>query len=137
MTWRRGDQVLLRYVRPERVSLAVPVTVVEDGPELIALHVACGTPVKRPVAVDGRTLREIPATERYRMTEWRLADSEWRHHDVLHLVRPGAAHSIWVGLAEATGEFVGWYVTSRTRSGARGSASTRATTSSTSSSSRT
>ncbi|HEV2066877.1 MAG TPA: hypothetical protein VGR08_08570 [Thermomicrobiales bacterium] len=41
-----GDQVLLRYVRNSPADVIVPVTVVRDDDEAVALYVAVSSPLK-------------------------------------------------------------------------------------------
>ena len=102
--WSRGDQIVLREVHRGRIWAARPVTVVQDTADLIAVHMAVGTPWKRPVAAHaGRPLR-------LQAQEWLLADDVWVDNDVLHLVTPGAAHAVLVCWAGSERRFAGWYV---------------------------
>lgn len=100
--WNTGDQVLLREVWRGRVWSAKPVTVVQDGPDLVALYMAPGTRWKQPRTLDGGPLR-LPAED------WLLADVEWLGGYALHLATPGAGHSV-VGLWQADGTFSHWHV---------------------------
>ncbi len=54
--WQTGEQILLRYLRNKPGDLIVPVTVVHDDDEYIALYVAAGTPLKaKPPAMARRS----------------------------------------------------------------------------------
>lgn len=65
--WSSGDHALLRFrygghVKSNgRITYALPVIVVEDSPDLVALYLAAGTPIKRRLMPDGSPMpREIP-----------------------------------------------------------------------------
>ncbi len=68
--------------------------VVVDAPDLLALYLPKGTPHKR--------WRSSPSGRE-------LADSEW-WHDVLRLMFPGHAHSVWVMWRPEDRGFDGYYV---------------------------
>jgi hypothetical protein len=107
--WTRGDQIVLRFHWEGRLSWVEPVTVVEDSPQLIALYLAMGTPIKRPV---GRDRLPIPRFQSYESEDpvpWQLGDARWVEHSVLWLARPGEAHAIGLFWAGEAREFVGWY----------------------------
>ena len=91
--WSCGDQIVLRYGRPGRPAWIGGVTVVEDSTECIALYLAAGTPILRPVHLDGSEIpREIPYEERYALA-WRLGEGVWHSTARLLIARPGAAHA--------------------------------------------
>ena len=94
----------MREVYAGRIWAARPMTVVRDTEELIAVHMAVGTPWKRPLSIDrGERLR-------LQADDWALADDVWVGNEVLHLVTPGAAHALLVCWAGAERAFAGWYV---------------------------
>jgi hypothetical protein len=104
-----GDAVLLRYVHGGRVSRALPVTVVEDTPEHVCLHVASGSPMKTRCGLDGVPIRrDMPYAERFSL-QWRLCDGVWEGNSVLMLTPVGAGHSFWA-VWDESGRFEGWYV---------------------------
>ncbi len=97
--WTAGDQVLLRHIWQGRVWTAMPVTVVEDRLNLVALYLAEGTRRKIP----GQ--RRIPPLQ----ADWALSDHVWEDGYALDLVTPGAAHAataLWAG----SGAFTGWHI---------------------------
>jgi hypothetical protein len=109
--WSRGDQIVFRFRRRgDRVSFAIPVTVVDDSPDLIALYTAAGTPIKRPVRPDGGPiLRALPYEERFSLP-WRIGDGVWRENAALQLARPGTAQAIVLFWRAEDWAFRGWYV---------------------------
>ena len=100
--WARGDQIVLREVWRGRVWSGRPQIVVRDSPDLLALYIPAGTPWRKPVTLDGGTLR-IPKQE------WRLADAIQRI-ETLRLVTPGAPHSVLVLWLSGFSKFLRWYV---------------------------
>jgi hypothetical protein len=100
--WSSGDNVLLRYIRFDAVRGAFPHVVAADDGDLVALHLPVGAVCKRPVS-DGSPIRGQADRE------WELYDHPWHSGRVLHLMRPGAAHSIDLFWDEADA-FRGWYV---------------------------
>jgi uncharacterized protein DUF402 len=98
----RGDHALFRYVWPEKVFWAVPVTVVEDSEDRTVLWVAPGSPFMRPP-----TLRvPIPSVA---AGDWTLAQTTWFGGGVLMIGEKGVSHAIWVMWDEQE-ELSGWYV---------------------------
>ena len=108
--WAPGDSVALRWRREENLGHVNAVTVVEDSPELVALYLAAGSEMKRPVSLDGRAWRDIPAAERFRLADWAHDDGVWRDMNVLQLARPENHYGFWAFWAAGTWEFRGWYV---------------------------
>jgi len=93
---------VLREVWRGKVWTGRPVTVVQDGPDLLALYMAAGARWKRPVDQDGRFLRLVPS-------EWALVSERWST-EALRLVTPGAAHSVILFWTEGFREVRFWYV---------------------------
>jgi len=81
--FRPGDEVVLRYITRHdgRVGMSWPYTVVRDGPELTALYIPTGATYMQWHTPPGGT-RE-------------LVGARWRR-DVLRLMFPGEAFSIWL-----------------------------------------
>ena len=106
--WSSDATIALRYLNDGRVSFVRPVTVVEDGPSLVALLLRVGTPIMRRVSPDGASLREVPYATRYRMP-WKLGTTTWERQNVLELIRPTRRHSLWV-VWDDRWALRGWYV---------------------------
>lgn len=86
--FRHGDVVALRYITTGgRIEMCWPLRVVADGPELVALFIAAGSPYK---AAPKRT-----AVEKRRQSRPSLPPHEyvWRT-DTLRLMVPGRSHSV-------------------------------------------
>jgi hypothetical protein len=98
VTFAPGTHVLFRQVWHGLPWLSIPVEVIEDGPELLVLHQATGTPFGfhegHPLGIhpwSGRTHTYGPG--------------------ILMLQRPGEAHAIWHFWEEGEQRrFRGWYV---------------------------
>lgn len=104
-----GDRVLLRYVRNSPADVIVPVTVVRDDDEAVALYVAVGAPIKVQARRDGtRLTRETPLLERERMIGG-LADGTWTGNHVLKLMQPGRMSAIWLMWRDPGWLFRGYY----------------------------
>lgn len=101
--WTPGDHIVLRGVWRQRLWFACPVTVVQDTPALIALYWRAGTWTKVP----GRrfTPQDMLSTE-----QLDLVDKTWVKTDVLMLVTPGAAHSVYAMWEQGHTRFRCWYV---------------------------
>ena len=109
MRRRPGDAVLLRYVHGGRVSRVLPVTVVADIAEYVALFVAAGSPMKTRCGPDGAPIqRDLPYAVRFSLP-WRLCDGVWEGNGVLMLTPAGAGYSFWAVWDERW-RFEGWYV---------------------------
>jgi hypothetical protein len=105
-----GEICMLRYRKLGPVTFALPVRIVEDGPNLTALYLAAGTPIKARAMLDGTPIpRDLPYLERQRLPVV-VGERTWRVNDVLILVRPGEAHDFRLYWNAATGVLRGWYV---------------------------
>lgn len=100
-----GQVVLRRYVRASTYSFVKPMVVVRDDDEGLLLWMRAGTEVAGLEDEDNRTLHAMPLGE---MRGPRLVRKTWGDQDVLILMPPGAAHSVWWFFRR--GEFAGWYV---------------------------
>jgi len=113
--WQTGEQILLRYLRNKPGDLIVPVTVVHDDHEYIALYIAAGTPLKGQATRDGEKItRAMPFVERERLIGG-FADSAWSDNHVLMLHRPGRMSAIWFMWRESDSELFGYYGNIQTR----------------------
>jgi hypothetical protein len=100
-----GDQALLRHVFRGRVGWALPVTVVEDTSERVALYRAAGTATKSPIHDGPESLFRKVAAGTYD-----VGDSTWQHTNAVELAPVGRAHSVWPMWFAESWEFIGWYV---------------------------
>jgi hypothetical protein len=82
----------------------MPHVVVEETPELAALYVGPGTRGLRP----RRPFIEDPA--QLRTLTWEHVEHVWARSHCLRLLRPGAAHCLYLFWAERDWAFEGWYV---------------------------
>jgi hypothetical protein len=96
-----SEQVLFRFVWPERVFSAMPVTVVERRDNRVVLWLAPGTPTKAPPGFHV-SIPDLAAGS------WAHSDWTW-HGGRLMIWERGDSHSIYVSWDRAGG-FAGWYV---------------------------
>lgn len=111
--WSYGDQVVVcywNYWTAGRASVVVPMTVVEDSTECIALYLTVGTPMLQPVHLDGSSIPRMMPYEDWARLEWRLGESEWHSTSRLFVARPGAAHAFSAFWRGDDWTFLGWYV---------------------------
>jgi uncharacterized protein len=101
---RPGEPALLRSVYGGRVRWAIPHLVVDETPELAALYVPPGTRGRRP----RRPFIEDPS--QLRTLRWNHVEHVWHGSHALRLLRPGAAHCLYLFWAETDWAFEGWYV---------------------------
>lgn len=101
--WMPGNPIVLRGVWRQKLWWAVPVTVVQDTPNLIALYWRAGTRDKSPRK--RLTPQDLLSTEKLD-----LVDRTWVETDVLMLVTPGAAHAVYAMWEEGHTSFRCWYV---------------------------
>lgn len=100
-----GDQALLRHVYRGHVASALPVTVVEDTHERVAMLRMAGTPTKAPVHDTPEELFRSLAAGTYE-----VGDSSWEHTNAVEIAPVGRAHSVWPMWFKDSWEFVCWYV---------------------------
>jgi len=101
--WSAGQVVLFRGVWRDRLWWAIPVTVVKDTSELIALYWRSGTPKKVPkIRLSAKELASDEPAE--------LVDKAWTQTDVLMLNPPGSAYSVDVMWEEGHTQLRCWYV---------------------------
>ena len=93
-----GDHVVLRYVTrfDGGVGMSWPYTVVQDTPDLLALYIPTGATYMQ--------WSTPPATGRRELVEAR-----WRR-DVLRLMFPGEAYSVWLFWEGEPRQFTTYYV---------------------------
>lgn len=103
LAWAAGDTILLREVHDGRVWTARPGIVVEDRPDLLAVHIPLGTRWKVPVADRAEMLER-------RKNGWTLTDYQWRRGPMLWLMPPGEAHAVHLWWHGPEWRFGGWYI---------------------------
>lgn len=101
--WSFGDEIIYRGLYQGYFWWAIPVTVVQDNRDLIALYWPAGSPVKRPaerVAVPDIVSNPNP----------RLIDRQWTDTNVLMLCDEELPYCIYAMWAAESGEHLCWYV---------------------------
>ncbi len=100
-----GQSILCRGLdEHDRITNVLPVRVVRDEADLVALWLPMGTLSIKPELID-----HTPGTPRCWVDgNWRLTKSAWRR-EVLILVRPAERWATWVKWSPER-EFQGWYV---------------------------
>jgi hypothetical protein len=95
MTFTVGEDLLYRDYRGDgRLVLVMPQRVIADDEQGVLTWRPIGTPWLFRRTTDGRDRRDIPFHLRHTV-EWQLAPLTWTGLHVLHLFRPGRAHSVW------------------------------------------
>lgn len=100
MAWSYGDVVVHRHLCGERCWCGIPVYVVEDAPELVAVYLPSGAPFR---FVPG------PWPTETGMHPWHPAES-WSGHGMLMLQRPGDPYGVWLFWRGDERELVAWYL---------------------------
>jgi len=92
-----GDEVVVRYITrmDGRVGMSWPYRVVQDDDELVALYIPAGATYMQ--------WHTPPGDER------RLVEARWRR-DVLRLMFPGRAYSVWLFWEGSPRRFTTYYV---------------------------
>lgn len=106
MRWRRGAQILHRFLMHDEVVDARPVTVVADGDDALVLWLAHGTPTRVAQLPGGVDLRSVTKREMFGQ-RWQSGPREWVN-SVLMTLPAGAPHAIWSFFAP-DGTFMNWY----------------------------
>ena len=97
MSWRPGDAVVRREVWRGQPKVAWGGIVVSDEPDLLALYMPEGSPLRFAPDFFGAP------------HPWSHKD-RWHGHGVLQLQRPGEMHSVWVFWEGAERKLGAWYV---------------------------
>lgn len=105
MPFAPGQIIQRRYVRDDRYTWVQPMRVVADDDGGLLLWHPVGSDWARLVDADGNTQHELPVD---RMRDPRLKPMTWEGYDILVLMPPDAAYSVWWFFSD--GLFVGWYV---------------------------
>ena len=106
---------LFRSIYRGRVRWVLPHVLVEETPELAVLYIPPGARGRKP----RRSVLDDPS--QLRTLRWDHVEHVWHGSHALRLLRPGAAHCLYLFWAdEPQWAFEGWYV--KTRSEPRASA---------------
>ena len=98
MTWKAGDRVVWRETWQGRPYIGLPVRIVEDGLERVALYVAEGTP-----------FGFVPSAWPWGIHPWQTK-GRWHGKGVLVVHHWGEAHAVWLFWTGDERRFDGWYV---------------------------
>ena len=105
MSFQPGQVVTRRYLRGRWCTWLQPMRVLADDENGLLLWHPVGSDFARLIDADGRTPHETTVD---RMRDPKLAVATWQEYDVLVLMPPAAAHSVWWFFR--AGLFAGWYV---------------------------
>jgi hypothetical protein len=99
--WKTGTKIVYREVWRGQVWTAMPVTVVQDTPDLIVLYLCAGTRWKLPEGEDFLGLLQVG--------DWQLRDIVTAG-SCLYLIPPGEAYAVRTMGGLGRQEIAGWYV---------------------------
>jgi hypothetical protein len=106
--WTPGQDVVERFLRPDgTIGQHYPLRVVSDDGRSLLGWLPAGTPIVGSRLVDGRSMRELPLDQRFRLPRAQFRD-RWRDTSTLRLITDGQWSSVWWFFGPA-GEFTGWY----------------------------
>jgi hypothetical protein len=105
MPFARGQVILRRYFRLDTYTWVQPMRVVSDDAAGLLLWHPVGSQYARLVDGDGRNLHDVAMGD---MRQPRLALTAWSGNDILVLMPPDTAYSLWWFFNDAG--FTGWYV---------------------------
>jgi hypothetical protein len=107
--WQQGETVVERFLRPDgTIGQHHPLRVVSDDGRALMGWIPAGTEIVGSRLADGRSLREAPLHQRFRIPRERFRDT-WRHTSTLRLITEGDWSSVW-WFFSPDGDFLGWYV---------------------------
>ena len=106
LRWKPGDVIVFRGLGKGKIWYALPVIVVNDTPDLVALFWRAGTPGKfRGLSPGAKVIPLQLASD-----QMVLFNKIWTETDVLMLVTPGAAHAVYVMWEAGQSRLRCWYV---------------------------
>lgn len=105
MRWSGGDAVVWRSVAEGVVRTAMPLVVVRDEPDLVALYRPVGSVYKRRTGERGG-----PGGRLLLRWDGGHEDMTWSRNRVLVLYEPDAAHTVHLFWDDASDAFLGWYI---------------------------
>lgn len=107
--WTPGDTVVERFLRPDgSIGQHHPLRVIADDGAVLLGWLPADTPIVGSRLADGRSLREAPLEERFRMPRVRVPDL-WRDTSTLRRIADDEWSSVWWFFG-ADGCFLNWYV---------------------------
>jgi hypothetical protein len=101
-----GDIIVFRGLGQGKIWYALPVMVVKDAPDPVALFWRAGTPGKFRGLSPGAKV----TPPEVRSDQMLLFDKIWTETDVLMLIVPGAAHAVYVMWEEGQKGLRCWYI---------------------------
>ncbi|WP_091346465.1 DUF402 domain-containing protein [Micromonospora rhizosphaerae] len=105
MIFEPGQVITRRYLRGRWCTWVQPMRVVSDDTHGLLLWHPAGSDFARLVDADGNTQHEITLDQ---MRDPKLTILTWQEYDILVLMPPAAAYSVWWFFRD--GVFAGWYV---------------------------
>jgi hypothetical protein len=107
--WQPGETVVERFLRPDgSIGQHHPLRVISDDGRSLLGWLPAGTPIVGSRLADGRSLRDAPLSERFRVPRIQVHDT-WQDTSNLRLITEGEWSSVWWVFGSA-GEFLSWYV---------------------------
>lgn len=105
-TWNPGDVIVFRGLGQSKIWYALPVIVVEDRDDLLALFWRAGTTgkwrlVSPEIKVNPDDVINLPIP---------IIDRTWKDTDVLMLITPGAAHAVYIMWEAGEQKLICWYI---------------------------
>jgi len=105
-----GDHALLRFVHDDLAYFIVPITIVQDDPDVTMYYAAAGSPIRKRVYPDGTSIpRDLAYTERVKLPVT-IGHGTWHPYHTLSIVPSGAAYEIRYQWHVDDWSFRGWYV---------------------------
>lgn len=101
--WERGDHVLYRDVFRQTVRSVVPMTVVSDTADVVALYLRPGTSFCLSADRHGELTKNPDEMDSLKLLTW-------NGFEQLLLARRGEAHAVILRWSDSEREFVEWYV---------------------------
>lgn len=105
-----GDAVVYASWAVGRRLWAVPVRVVEDTHDLIALFATVGIEYQRLVRSDGGPLPRVVSREAFDALDLTIVTGTWRSKHLLVLTRPGDAHAVHLNWSTSDWSFTEYYL---------------------------
>jgi hypothetical protein len=107
--WAPGETVVERFLRPDgSIGQQHPLRVIADDGQVLFGWIPIGTPIVGSRLADGRTLREAPLAERFRIPRVPVPDT-WHGTSTLRMIPEDTWSSVWWFFGP-DGRFRDWYV---------------------------
>lgn len=114
LQWQPGDQVLIEMMVFGKPFMTLPVTVVWDRPDELALWVADRTTYWHRVQLDGSGVPRVVSASAFAQLDTQLVPTTASGRTALVVVRPGRAHAIHLQWDMPGWRFRQWYVNLQT-----------------------